>query len=207
MNKIIVATNNNGKIIELKKLLNKFEIYSQKEVGIEDLEVEENGDTFEQNAIIKANSIKELVEKGVYIIAEDSGICIEALNGYPGTKTKRAAQEELKKDVTDIERNNIILEKMKDNNNRNIVWQTAIALIDLDGSIKTFLGEVNGIVATKLIGENGFGFDSLFYIDSEKKTLAQMSIEEKQEYSARKRAVDKLVKYLDEKIKKCKNLF
>lgn len=199
MNKIIMATNNEGKIRELKKLLAKYEILSQREAGIEDLDVEENGETFEENAIIKVNSIKDLVQNNVYIIAEDSGICVEALNGYPGTKTKRAAQEELGREVSNEERNTIILEKMVNNTNRKIVWQTVIALIDSDGAIKTFKGEVEGKVAEKLAGENGFGFDPLFYIEEENKTLAQMNFEEKEKYSARKRAVEKLMKYLEEK--------
>ena len=199
MKKIIMATNNKGKIEELKKMLSKYEILSQKEAGIEDLDVEENGETFEENAIIKVNSIRNRVDKEAYIIAEDSGICIEALNGYPGTKTKRAAQEELGREVTNEERNNIILEKMVNNTNRKIVWQTVIALIDDDGKIKTFKGEVEGIVALELAGENGFGFDPLFYVKEEGKTLAQMTFEEKEKYSARKRAVETLMKHLQEK--------
>jgi len=199
MKKIIMATNNKGKIEELKKMLSKYEILSQKEAGIEDLDVEENGETFEENAIIKVNSIRNMVDKEAYIIAEDSGICIEALNGYPGTKTKRAAQEELGREVTNEERNNIILEKMVNNTNRKIFWQTVIALIDDDGKIKTFKGEVEGTVALELAGENGFGFDPLFYVKEEGKTLAQMTFEEKEKYSARKRAVETLMKYLEEK--------
>ena len=195
MKKIIMATNNTGKINELKKYIKGYEIVSQNEAGIIDLDVEENGNTFEENAIIKANSIKKYVENS-YIIAEDSGICIDALNGYPGVKTKRAAMEELKKDVTDAQRNSFILEKMKDNNNRKVVWQTVIALIEENGKLTTFSGEIEGKVAYESIGENGFGFDPIFYIEEEKKTLAQMSFEEKEKYSARKIAVDKLNKYL-----------
>lgn len=195
MKRIIMATNNTGKINELKKYIKGYEIVSQNEAGIIDLDVEENGNTFEENAIIKANSIKKYVENS-YIIAEDSGICIDALNGYPGVKTKRAAMEELKKDVTDAQRNSFILEKMKDNNNRKVVWQTVIALIEENGKLTTFSGEIEGKVAYESIGENGFGFDPIFYIEEEKKTLAQMSFEEKEKYSARKIAVDKLNKYL-----------
>ncbi len=195
MKRIIMATNNIGKINELKKYIKGYEIVSQNEAGIIDLDVEENGNTFEENAIIKANSIKKYVENS-YIIAEDSGICIDALNGYPGVKTKRAAMEELKKDVTDAQRNSFILEKMKDNNNRKVVWQTVIALIEENGKLTTFSGEIEGKVAYESIGENGFGFDPIFYIEEEKKTLAQMSFEEKEKYSARKIAVDKLNKYL-----------
>ena len=82
MKKIVMATNNLGKIKELKSMLNdEFIVMSQKEAGIDDLDVDENGKTFEENAIIKANSIKDLVSKDTYIIAEDSGICIECLGG------------------------------------------------------------------------------------------------------------------------------
>ena len=196
MKKIIMATNNKGKIAELKKYIKGYEILSQMEAGISDLDVDESGNTFEENAIIKANSIKNYVKDDSYIIAEDSGICIDALGGYPGVKTKRAAMEELKKDVTDVERNSFILEKMKDNINRKVIWQTVIALIEKSGKVTTFLGEIEGKIPNKAVGENGFGFDPIFYIEEEKKTLAQMSSQEKEKYSARKIAVDKLTKYL-----------
>ncbi len=197
--KIVMATNNKGKIKELKEMLSSFEVLSQKEAGIEDLNVEENGLTFEENAIIKANSIKGLIENDVLIIAEDSGISIEALNGYPGTRTKRAACEEEKRELTDEERNNIYINKVEGLLNRKLVWQTAIHLIEPDGTTNTFIGEVEGEVAKKQIGDNGFGFDPIFYIAEENKTLAQMTFEEKEKYSARKRASEKLVKYLNKK--------
>ena len=148
MKKIVMATNNLGKIKELKSMLNdEFIVMSQKEAGIDDLDVDENGKTFEENAIIKANSIKDLVSKDTYIIAEDSGICIECLGGYPGVKTKRAAFEELNKQISDFERNEFYIKKVGDNNNRKVVWQTVIALIDRNGNLKTFIGEVYGLVA------------------------------------------------------------
>lgn len=201
MEKIVMATNNNGKIKELKEMLKDYIVLSQKEVGIDDLNVEENGNTFIDNAIIKVNSIKDVIKEKMYIIAEDSGICIECLEGYPGVKSKRAPCEELNKKVTDFERNEFYINKVGDNNNRKVIWQTAIALIDLDGSLKTFVGQVEGLIPKKQIGDNGFGFDPIFYISEEKKTLAQMSYEEKEKYSARKRAVEKLVKYFEQKNK------
>lgn len=198
MEKILVGTKNKGKIRELKEMLN-FNVISQDEYGIK-LDVEENGKTFEENAIIKVKAIKEEVkENNIYIIAEDSGIEIEALSGYPGVKTKRAAIEELKREVTDEERNNLILKKMNGIKNRKIVWKTSIALIDKDGSLHTFNGEVIGKVSDKAIGKNGFGFDPIFYIEEEKKTLAQMTNEEKEKYSARKRAIIKLNNFLKNK--------
>ncbi len=193
-----MATNNKGKISELKKLIKEYEVLSQEEAGIEDLNVEENGDTFEENAIIKAKSLEDLVVDDVIVIAEDSGISIEALNGYPGTKTKRAAIEELGRIVTEEERYNLILEKLKDEKNRKVIWQTAVALID-DSGVHTFIGEVEGIVNSKLEGDNGFGFDPIFYIKEAGKTLAQMSFEEKSNYSARKKAIEKMINYLSKK--------
>ena len=178
-------------------MLKDYEVISQKEAGIEDLNIEENGLTFEENAIIKAESIRKFVTDEI-IIAEDSGIMIEALSGYPGTKTKRAAVEELGREVTEEERYNLILEKMKNSDDRKVVWQTAVALIDSRG-VHIFIGEVEGKVHTRLEGENGFGFDPIFYIPEESKTLAQMDFEEKEKYSARKRAIDKMIKYLNEK--------
>lgn len=199
MKKIVMATNNKGKIEELKKMLKGYNVLSQSETGIEDLNVEENGQTFVDNAIIKVKSIKEILKDEAYIIAEDTGICIECLNGYPGVKSKRAPGEELNKEVTDYERNEFYIKKVGDNINRKVVWQTAIALLELDGSIQTFIGEVEGEIPKKQEGKEGFGFDPIFYIPQENKTLAQMNYVEKEKYSARKRAVEKLVKYLEEK--------
>lgn len=201
MEKIVMATNNNGKIEELKKMLKNYNVLSQKEAGIPDLNVDENGATFEENAIIKANSIKDIIKEKMYIIAEDSGICIDCLGGYPGVKTKRAAGKELNKEMSNFDRNEFYIKKVGDNNNRKIVWQTVIALIERDGSIKTFVGEVEGKVAKRQMGENGFGFDSIFYIPQKNMTLAQMDYTQKEEFSARKRAVEKLVKYLEQKNK------
>lgn len=199
MKKIVMATNNNGKIAELKKMLKDYDVLSQKEAGIDDLNVDENGATFAENAVIKAESIKDLVSNKI-VIAEDSGIMIEALDGYPGTKTKRAAIEEIGREVTEEERYNLILDKMENEENRKVIWQTAVALIDEDG-VHIFIGEVEGTVHNKIEGDNGFGFDPIFYIPEENKTLAQMNFEEKEKYSARKRASEKLVKYLNEKYK------
>lgn len=201
MEKIVMATNNSGKIRELKEMLKNYDVLSQKEVGIDDLNVDENGDTFIENAIIKANSIKNILNEKMYIIAEDSGICIECLGGYPGVKSKRAPSEELNIEVTDFQRNEFYIKKVADNSNRKVIWQTAIALIELNGELKTFIGEVEGIIPQKQMGENGFGFDPIFYIQEENKTLAQMNFDEKEKYSARKRAVEKLVKYLEQKNK------
>lgn len=197
MKKIVMATNNKGKIEELSKMLSGFDIISQREAGIE-IDPEENGSTFLENATIKAEAIRDRV-KDAYILAEDSGICIEALNGYPGVMTKRAAIEELGENITNEERNLYYINKLGNNTNRKVVWQTVICLIEPNGKKNEFIGEVEGIISISPMGDGGFGFDPIFYIEKEGKTLGQMTFEEKENYSARKRAVVKLIKYLNNK--------
>lgn len=194
MKKIIMATNNKGKIEELSKMLIGFDVISQKEAGI-NIDPEENGNTFIENAKIKAEAIRNIINDS-YILAEDSGICIDALDGYPGVMTKRAALEELGENITNEERNLYYISKLGNNTNRKVVWQTAICLIEPNGKINEFIGQVEGEIANAPMGEGGFGFDPIFYIKEAGKTLGQMNFEEKEKYSARKRAVEKLVQYL-----------
>lgn len=195
MKKIIMATNNKGKIEELRKMLEGFEVISQSEAGI-DIDPEENGKSFIENAKIKANAIRSIVNDA-YILAEDSGIMIDALDGYPGVMTKRAALEEIGKDISNEQRNEYYIEKLGDNTNRKVVWETAVCLIEPNGQMKEFIGQVIGEISKSPMGDGGFGFDPIFYIPEENKTLAQMSFEEKENYSARKRAVVQLVDYLN----------
>ena len=195
MKRIVMATNNKGKIEELSKMLNGFEVISQKAAGI-DIDPEENGKSFIENAIIKAEAIRGIVTDS-FILAEDSGIMIDALDGYPGVMTKRAALEELGENISNEQRNEYYIKKLEDNTNRKVVWETAVCLIEPNGQMKEFIGQVIGEISKSPMGNGGFGFDPIFYIPEENKTLAQMSFEEKENYSARKRAVVQLVDYLN----------
>ena len=195
MKRIIMATNNKGKIEELSKMLNGFEVISQKAAGI-DIDPEENGKSFIENAIIKAEAIRGILTDS-FILAEDSGIMIDALDGYPGVMTKRAALEELGENISNEQRNEYYIKKLEDNTNRKVVWETAVCLIEPNGQMKEFIGQVIGEISKSPMGNGGFGFDPIFYIPEENKTLAQMSFEEKENYSARKRAVVQLVDYLN----------
>lgn len=195
MKRIVMATNNKGKIEELSKMLNGFEVISQKAAGI-DIDPEENGKSFIENAIIKAEAIRDIVTDS-FILAEDSGIMIDALDGYPGVMTKRAALEELGENISNEQRNEYYIKKLEDNTNRKVVWETAVCLIEPNGQMKEFIGQVIGEISKSPMGNGGFGFDPIFYIPEENKTLAQMSFEEKENYSARKRAVVQLVDYLN----------
>lgn len=190
MEKIILATNNKGKIKELKNILNGYEIVSLEEAGIE-IEVKEDKDTFEGNAIKKASEIAKLT--GKICIADDSGLCIDALNGFPGVKTARFLGEK----VTQDQRNNYIIEKMKGikKENRTAQSVTCIALVKPDGTQKTFTGILNGYISEKRRGKNGFGYDDIFETE-EGRTLAEMQQEEKNKISNRKKALDKLVNEL-----------
>lgn len=188
MKKIIIASGNKGKIKEAQEILKEFKVISIKELGI-DIEVEEDKETFEGNAIKKAETIaKEL--NGKMCIADDSGIEIEYLDGFPGVRTKRWHQG------SDRERNLAILEKMQgvEKSNRKIDFVTAIALSDGKKTICK-KGIISGYVSESIRGENGFGFDEIFELENGK-TLAELSNEEKNEISARRIAIEEIRKEL-----------
>lgn len=188
MKKIIIASGNKGKIKEAQEILKEFKVISIKELGI-DIEVEEDKETFEGNAIKKAETIaREL--NGKMCIADDSGIEIEYLDGFPGVRTKRWHQG------SDRERNLAILEKMQgvEKSNRKIDFITAIALSDGKKTICK-KGIISGYVSESIRGENGFGFDEIFELENGK-TLAELSNEEKNEISARRIAIEEIRKEL-----------
>ena len=154
------------------------------EIGI-DIDVEEDQDTFEGNAIKKAETIAKQLN-GKMCIADDSGIKIEYLDGFPGVYTKRWHQG------TDRERNLAIIEKLKGvpKENRKIKFITAMAISNGENTI-TAIGEIEGYVAENPRGDNGFGFDEIFELENGK-TLAEISQDEKNEISARKKTLELL---------------
>ncbi len=189
MEEIVIASGNARKIKEAQEILKEFKITSIKDAGI-DIDVEEDKDTFEGNAIKKAEVIANKLN-GKKCIADDSGIEIEYLNGFPGVVTKRWFEG------TDRERNFKLIEKLKGvpKKNRKIKFTTAIALSDGKNTICE-LGIIDGFVAEEVRGENGFGFDEIFELENGK-TLAELTQEEKNQISARKIALEKIKQKLD----------
>ncbi|WP_461206594.1 XTP/dITP diphosphatase [Clostridium sp. DL1XJH146] len=196
MNKLIVASNNQHKIEEIKAILSKFdlEILSLKEAEI-DIDVEENGVTFIENALIKARTIKELYPEFM-VLADDSGLMVDALNGEPGVYSARYSGEH----GNDKANNNKLLKEISSikKGDRKARFVSAIALI-MDGNITIEVeGYVHGIIIDEEIGQNGFGYDPLFFIPDKNKTFAQMTSDEKNSISHRANAL----KLLEEKLKK-----
>ena len=189
MKKLLIATNNKGKLKELKEMLLGYEILSLEDVGCR-VNIEENGSTFEENVKKKAKGFFESTK--IPCIADDSGLCIEALNGWPGIFTARFLGENSTKE----ERNNYILEKMKniEDYRRKAFVKCAIAYYDG----KNFIigkGSIEGKIALEKRGNNGFGFDEIFELPNGK-TYAELSKEEKNEISHRKIAIKDLIKKL-----------
>lgn len=186
---LIIASENKGKIKETQEILKQYEIIPISQLGIE-IEIKEDQETFEDNSIKKAETIAKKLN-GKKCIADDSGIEIEYLNGFPGVKTKRWHSG------TDRERNLAILEKLNGvpREKRKIKFVTAIALSDGEKTISA-TGEIEGYVAENIRGDNGFGFDEIFELE-DGRTLAELSDVEKNRISARRIALEKIKGELD----------
>lgn len=188
MKEILVATNNKGKLEEIKQILKDYNLLSLKDIGCK-VNVDEDGKTFEENAIKKAKKISKITN--MPCIADDSGLCIDVLNGWPGVHTARFLGE----NATDEDRNNYILEKMKNEKNRSAKVVCAIAYYYKEDTI-VVRGEIEGKIPKEKRGENGFGFDSIFELKN-KKTLAELTNEEKNKVSSRKIALENLKEKLE----------
>lgn len=188
-NILILASNNEHKVTELKEKLKAFgiEVLSQKEAGI-DIEVDETGTTFKENAILKAEAIYNLSKKPT--IADDSGLEVDYLNGQPGIYSHRFAQ-------TDSERISKMLDLLKDvpEEKRTARFKCAICYIDANGEKHIFEQSCEGKIGFTPEGSNGFGFDPIFIHDG--KTFAQRTGEEKNKVSHRGKAVAEFIKYLE----------
>lgn len=191
MKELIVATNNISKIQEVKKILNNIKIISLEDINLK-IEFSEDKKTFEENAIEKAKKIVNITKKAC--IADDSGLCIEYLNDFPGVETKRF----LGREATQEDRNNYLIKKLNkviNKEKRKAKMVTCIAFVDNYGNEKFFKGFLEGYISNKRRGKNGFGFDEIFEIQTGR-TLAELSEEEKNKISSRKIALEALKNFL-----------
>lgn len=188
---LIAATNNNHKLREIKQILEPYGItvYSLKDQNI-DIEVDENGNSYKENALIKARAIAKLTS--LPLISDDSGIEIEAMDNLPGIHTARYAES-----VGGY--NNafkIIEQKCKEKNNYRALFNCDIVLLNLTDKEEIFEGRVKGSVAKEIDGTNGFGFDPIFISDEVGVTNASLSEEDKNRFSARSKALHLMIEFL-----------
>lgn len=193
MLQMIFATGNQGKMREIRAILCDCdaEIISMKEAGL-DLKIEENGTTFEENAMIKARAVADALagqgKRQTYVVmADDSGLEIDCLNGEPGVYSARYLGEETPFDIKSRD----FLRRMADvpEEKRNARFVCAIAAIFPNGETVTTKGIVDGRIGRELRGNNGFGYDPIFYLPEYGRTAAELSDEEKNQISHRSRAL------------------
>ena len=204
MEKIIFATGNAHKMIEIRMILEDLgmEILSQKEAGIT-ADVVEDGKTFEENALIKATKIAEAAAnmpkyKNAVVLADDSGLEIDYLNKEPGIYSARSMGEDTS---YDIKNQNLIdrLDGVPDEK-RTARFVCAIAAAFPDGSSEVVRGTMEGIIGYEIAGENGFGYDPIFYLPEYGCTSAQLAPEKKNELSHRGEGLRKMRKILEKKL-------
>jgi XTP/dITP diphosphohydrolase len=194
MSPLCFATNNKHKIEEVATLLGgHFQLQSLTDIGCQE-ELAEDFFTLEGNSRQKA----EFVFKNfnVSCFADDTGLEVEALNGEPGVFSARYAGVQRNSD----DNMNLLLQKLTDHPNRNARFRTVITLFEKDGAVKQFEGIVTGKIVFQKRGAGGFGYDPIFQPDGFSKTLAEMTMEEKNKISHRARAMNKLVDYLRSKV-------
>ena len=202
MNNLIVASNNEKKIKEIKEILKdlNIKVYSLRDKGI-DIDVVEDGTTFEENSVKKAteiaNYLKGKGENGFYVLADDSGLEVDYLNGEPGIYSARYSGEH----GNDLKNNIKLIEKMKNatGEDRKGRFVCVLALVDDNNNIKTVRGEVEGYILEELKTEGGFGYDPIFFYRPFNKTFGEATAEEKNSISHRGKALNELKKLLNNK--------
>ncbi|TBW29018.1 non-canonical purine NTP diphosphatase [Gramella sp. KN1008] len=189
--KLVLATHNKNKFIEIRSLLPEhIELLSLDDIGCKE-DIEETGDTIDENAIIKAEYVRN--HYGYDCFADDTGLEVESLAGAPGVYSARYAGDE-KNDEANISK---LLNQLEERNDRTARFKTVIAL-KLNGHENLFTGICEGSIINEKRGNNGFGYDPVFLPKGYDKTFAEMNLEEKSKISHRARAFRALVEYLSQ---------
>lgn len=193
--KLVLASKNQKKLKEMREILSQLgvEVCLQSEVGV-DVDVEETGTTFEENSLLKAKAVMEA--SGLPAIADDSGLCVDALGGAPGVYSARYGGPGL----DDTGRYRLLLENMK-GQPRTAKFVSVITCCFPNGDVLTSRGECPGTIAFAPMGEGGFGYDPVFFVPGLKKTFAQLTAEEKNAISHRGRALEAFKGELEQYLK------
>lgn len=194
--KVVLASKNPHKLVEIDAILSKLgmELILQSELGV-DIDVEETGTTFEENSFLKAQAVMQAT--GLPTLADDSGIAVDALNGAPGVYSARYGFDE---SLDDVGRMNLLLKNMEQvpDGKRQAKFVCVITLVMPNGSSVQARGEVHGLLTREPRGENGFGYDPIFYYPPAGMTTAQLPSEEKNRISHRAVALGILYEKLKE---------
>lgn len=195
--KMVLASKNPKKLEEMAVILSQLgiEVVLESDVGV-DVEVEETGTTFEENAALKAFAVMEAAR--LPAIADDSGLCVDALGGGPGVYSARYGGEEL----DDRGRYTLLLSSMRGQTTRAAHFACAVACAFPNGDELTAEGTCSGTIAFAPMGENGFGYDPVFFVPEKSKTFAQLTAEEKAEISHRGKALEAFAEKLRTYLKK-----
>ena len=197
MKRIIVATQNKGKVKEIKEMLGDLpvEVKTMGEVGI-DIDVEETGTTFEENAVLKAEAISKMVD--ALVIADDSGLEIDYLNKEPGVYSARYLGKETPYEV----KNQIILDRLKDVPKEQRTARFVCAMALCENGKETFVtrGTLEGYIGHQPEGQNGFGYDPILFVEALGTSTANISLEEKNKISHRAKALKQIIEMIKERI-------
>ena len=190
MTKVVLASNNQHRLVEMKQILDDFgyEIQTMSDAGLVDFEIVEDGKSFEENSMIKAKAVMDKL--GMITIADDSGLMVDYLDGEPGIYSARYAGE----DVSYEDNNKRLLSVLEGVPflERTARFVSVITMLFPDGREIVVRGEVEGNIALQESGSHGFGYDPLFYLSDLKKTFAELDADEKNQISHRARALNKL---------------
>lgn len=187
--RIVLASGNKHKVREIAEILNGYEVISYKDFA--DFEIEETGKTFYENALIKAKTVAEKLKCAA--LADDSGLCVDALKGVPGIYSARYAGG-----GNDEHNNDLLLKNMEGKTDRTAKFVCCMVYCSEKGDVLTATGEVKGEILTERHGTNGFGYDPIFYSYELAKPMGIASAEEKNSVSHRSRALSEIIKKIEE---------
>ena len=193
MRTFLLASNNQGKLREFREIFDGDNILSLQDISLK-VEVEEDGETFEENAVKKAREVARI--SGMTAISDDSGLCVDALAGAPGVYSARYAGE----NASDEDRIRKLLEELEGEERRSARFVSVVALCTPQGETVTARGECEGEILLQPKGTGGFGYDPIFYVKEFNKTFGQLTGEEKNSISHRGRAIRALKEKLEDSV-------